>query len=267
MAHIPNPDDTGTDRELLSLLESGLDGRFEKARSKALETLEQKDVLAFWLQATGDGTALDSTPSEVTSPNTTPQITYLAGFDDDLEYPQVTQLTRQLFGHHLGVLTDGRPADISNQAALNQLGADTPQLARWLSNASNADPVDYPIPGSLSTRLEQAGAMLSDSDLTVFWLQVLTSDGTIRHTVSTNNGDQPYPQEDIQSTVEAPVAYVMGVPDDLSKTTHATILSYLFAQHALVGANTADVDLETFCEESVSMALDAGYHEETMSDI
>ncbi|MFC5973409.1 hypothetical protein ACFPYI_18930 [Halomarina salina] len=267
MAHIPNPDANRPDPALVSLLDGGLDASFERARSKALETLDSTDIVAVWLQATGDGTTLDSTPTEVSSPNTTPQITHLAGYADDFEYPQITQLARQLFGHHLGVLTDGRAASLSNQDALTQIGSDITQFARMLSEASDAAPVDYPIRGSLSTRLEQATDVLSDSDLTLFWLQVLRSDGTIRSIVSTSGDEQPFPQEAIDSMIESPIAYVMGVPNELPPTTQTTILSHSFAQHALVGANTAAVDLETFSEEAVSIALEAGYHEEVMSDI
>lgn len=267
MAHLPDPNTTGPDQALVSLLNKGVDAGFEKARSKALETLESEDILAVWLQATGDGTQLDSTPRDAPSPRTTPHISHLAGFDDDLEFPQVSQLARHLFGHHLGVLTNANVPTISSRDALHQLGTDVCQLADELSKASGAAPVDYSIRAPLSTRLDQAADLLSDSDLTVFWLQVLTSDGTIRTAISTNGGEQPYPPTDIDSTTEAPIAYVMGVPEGLYPSNQTVILSQLFAQHALVGAHTADIDIKTFCEDSLSMALEAGYHREVMDDI
>lgn len=260
MEGFPQSDPHTRDEVLASLLNDGTGMEFARTRNHALETLETSDVLAFRVLAVGDGTPLDAAPAGATPSGSFHQISQLAGYHDGLPPERTSNLARHLFGHHLGTLARPDPTTASPADTIERVGADVSAFAGHLYEDSTGASVRDPSQVALSTRLEQAGRLLTDPSLTLFWMQVLTDDGVVRSTGSEPTADRSSGERD--TVFDYSVNSVLGVPDRLPSLYRTTILSQLFAQHALLGSAIAGVDVDTFCEEAVSTALDAGYHED-----
>jgi hypothetical protein len=114
-----------------------------------------------------------------------------AGFDDTLDYQEVSQITHQLFAHHIGTIVTPAHESISDRAALDNILDPAVEYATDLhgepttanvdidTNADGADweDVEYPRPQSLDDALEDGRSLLNSELVAYFWLQVLCDVG------------------------------------------------------------------------------------------
>jgi len=257
---------TNPDSTLAEILAAGVDDPFVEGRQTAREYLEDPDILAFSVQVIGDGSRLAQAPEGASTPQTYHQTAHLAGYHDDLAYPQLAQLARQLYAHQLGVFTNhtlpGKdPGTICREFVSGIVGVVQQAYPRYDPEAQ-----PYPEPVGFADRIDQATTLLADPPLTQYWVQVLgESEGQIVKIDGTAATDES--SDDVETFQDHPIRYIHGTLPTLPAATKQSLVTELLTQRLLVGAATAGVAIESFAEECLEIALECGYQYETVDPL
>jgi hypothetical protein len=258
----PTIDLDQADPRLKTALADGLGNQFEQARQEAidkLERLDEKNGLAFWLQVVGDGSPMMSDQESQIERSTLHQVAHVAGYHDELIYPDVAQIAIRLFAHHNGFFSDLRDVREPMQIARK----DVQELISIANQLYPDGAVQYPEPVSIEERCDQAIALLNESDLTTFWFQLLTYEGDITTFSVSSEGETS-----VETWPKHPIEYVHSGPEglaDLELYQQLTVEPLI--QHLFIAARTADKPLDTFGEESVKLAQEHNYFAEEPSDL
>lgn len=264
----PRIDLDEADPRLESLLAGGLGDRFEYSRQQAvdkLERIDEKNGIAFWLQAIGDGSPMENDQESQFKRTSTHQIAYIAGYHDELIYPDIAQIATRLFAHHNGMLSDhsdlrGDPAKTAHE--------DTHDLISIANQLypSEQDPdntVQLPELASMEERCNQAIALLNESDLTTFWLQLLTYEGEMTTFSVSSEG-----KTSVETWPKHPIEYIhCGVEGMRDPELRQQLFFGPLIQHIFVAARTADQPLDKFAERCVKLAFEYGYYAEEMTKL
>ncbi|MFC5971384.1 hypothetical protein ACFPYI_08595 [Halomarina salina] len=256
---------TVPDPTLVEILTDGVDDPFVEGRQTAREYLEDPDVLAFSVQAIGDGSRLAQAPEGASEPQTYHQTAHLAGYHDDLAYPQVAQLARQLYAHQLGVFTNHTLPGTDPETVCREF---VDGIVDWVQQAyPRYDPEaqPYPEPVGLADRIDQATTLLADPPLTQYWVQVLgESEGQI---VQVDGSADSESSDGVKTFQDHPIRYIHGTLPTLQVDTKQALVNELLTQRLLVGAGTAGVAIESFAEECLEIAIECGYQYETIDPL
>jgi hypothetical protein len=247
------PDPTTADPTLASVLDQAANPEFETLREQARELLTQDNLIAFWLQAAGDGSTLSQSKGDAIEQATPYQMTFVNGFDDDLMYPMVNEISTEIAAHHNGVWAFD---DVSK----NQLKPQTQQIARTANTLygddSSTDPVQLPRSDSFSEQREHASTLLATEDLTIFWFQGMTTEDLVHIS-----------EEEISVVGDYPIEFQMGGRPALrdSPQLMSDLTQVGLAQHLFVGAAIAEQSVEPFAQDSLDITFENQYQKENIS--
>jgi hypothetical protein len=232
------------DSRLAQLATTGHDDAFEQGRQQAIELLETSNIAGFWLQTVGNGTPQDASPRDPAELNLEHHPTHLAGYADDLEFPQVAAIARQLCGHHFGLWTVPRGRTDLEAVCTEQVDTLLP-YAKQL-DARLPDRFQYPDAAPLNRRISQATDLLESDTLTHAWLQVLMDSEAARTLVSI--GPDETGEWTVDHTTALEIEYLVCIPKAMSVDYSQHLKQEQLVQHLVVGARTTGLDLEAFAD-------------------
>jgi hypothetical protein len=252
-----------TDPALTEILNEGVDDDFHNGRAEAIEKLESLDVAGFWLQAVGDGSPLATADHDHLETKTPHRMAWEAGFDDSLDYQEVSRIAHQLFAHHIGIKVTPTHGSVSDRAALNNFLQPAIEYATDFYGSATAtddsaddwDEIQYPRPTSLEDALEDARSLVDTEPVTYFWLQVLCDVGDSNFVLQVGGpvGETP------NTFVDHPIEYVVGIPHALSPDDEVALNLQALAQHLTYGARATDSSVAEFADAALEMALELEY--------
>lgn len=261
------------DPRLAGFLTDGPDEQFEQVRQDAIDALSQSDVVAIWLQAIGDGTPLDHARENAIEQRTPHNVLSLAGYDDDLTHPEISQIVLQLFTHHVCVFTSvpRRRSPAAGIEAFEQQGREAIRNTLDLSTAAaeqmyvsaNSDSdigtetvADLFEPRSLVEQRERAIAILDQEELATFWVQVMTRSELVSlHIPGIDEAGQPT----IDKMPDSPVEYFQARPTNADFELAQQLAMETAGQHHYVAATALEQPIESIAEQAIEMALESGY--------
>lgn len=262
----PNPPDLehGPDPDpgLVALLDTEFDEAFHDGRDDAIEKLSSLDIAALWLQAVGDGSPLDAASHDPLETKTPHRMAWQAGFDDTLDHHKITQISHQLFAHHLGTIVTPVGKSVSDRAALDNILQPSLEYATDLyggedNPAEEWEAVQYPRPTSLDDTTENARSLLETDSLSYFWMQILCDTGSSSFVMQV--GATAEEEESPTMFIDHPIEYVVGIPRALNTAGEMDLSMQSLAQHLSYGARATDESLDEFSEKALNMTLDLGY--------
>lgn len=254
------------DPALVDILDEDVDEDFHNGRAEAIEKLETLDIAAFWLQAVGDGSPLETAANDTLETSTPHQMAWEAGFDDTLDHQEVSRIAHQLFAHHIGVLVTPARESVSDRAALDNFLDPSVEYANNLYGDATADDADdsekdawnkiqYPRPAPLDNTLKDARSLLDTESVAYFWLQVLCDVGDSSFVMQVGGPSAETPN----LFVDHPIEYVVGIPHALGPTDEMNLNLETLAQHLSYGARATDESVEQFASNALEMALEMEY--------
>jgi hypothetical protein len=246
------------DPRLAAILADEPDEAVQTCLDQSREKLQTLDVAAFWLQAVGDGTPLESgyTRLDAISPDTSHNVAWLAGYDNSLGFQSVAQITTQLFAHHLGVVTSPEPS-VSDRAALDEVITKSTQMANTLYREVSPEKRPDPTLASLDAQVKRARSILDPDLVSHYWLQILCDFDDA--SVVIGLGATPGNDESPTAWIDHPIEYFVCIPPALSQQLEQILHLRSLGQHQFVGAHTTDQSIEQFGTQAREMTLDNLY--------
>lgn len=242
------------DPELVKLATDGHDDAFEQGRQQAIELLDTTDIAGFWLQTVGYGTQQDASPRDGAELQLEHQPTHLAGYADDLEFPQVAAIARQLCGHHIGLWTVPRGRTDLDALCTEMVEGLLPYATQL--DARIPDTYQYPDAAPLNRRLSQATQLLESDALTHAWLQIMLDSEDARTLVSIGPDETGEWTVDHGTALE--VEYLTCIPKAMPIEYSQQLKNEQLVQHLVVGARTTGLDLDVFGEHVADAMLETG---------
>lgn len=242
------------DARLVEALDEGPDERWEEVRQQALDAVTHDDLLAVWFQAVGDGSPLPQAQGSEIERATPYQMTFTAGFDDDLQYQDVLTTSNRLYSHHNGVWI--RPELVSGSVE-TQLETDFQRYEEGAKRFYGEDTsnIQLPTAASLDEQRDQIVSLLESGDLSLFWVQAVIPE---THMIVSDGISQVFSDE--------PINYHIGGHPSLQGTELDEQLTQVaVTQHLFASACIADQPLGQFSDHMLQMILDNGYQYESVS--
>lgn len=286
----PNPKRPSEPDPALKTVLTANDPAFERGRRTALDLLEPADatVLAFWLQAVGDGTPLPPARHDPAEQALYHQVANVAGYHDKATADDIATLSRWLYAHHLGIWTvHDEPSKTPEEIFRESMTMLTPTTQQQFSSVPKEG--QYPADISFEACLEQAQALLA-ADLTFFWLQVVTvpkgsptvyiDRDVIEHSPA-NSCDRSSSGITIDSDADGDtenddpyftlgrqdIDYVIGRPTALGMQHYKLLITQFLIQHQFVAAQTADESIDALGRHAIGLALANEYISEQPSSL
>jgi hypothetical protein len=241
--------------QMLQIAEQSVSPGFKQRLQEAKEISSSNEISGLWVQAVGDGTPLSACPKTPFIEVTPHQVAYINALDDSLSSKDATEITYQLFAHHLGLVTAWNtetPSIKETQAMIDIITRIAEQYSESLRRENNSLSGDEP----LTTQKSRAKKILEE-ELSYFWLQV-ASPGGVAFGIAKGHVDE--------STLGFEIEWVNAYRDYLKNQPQERV-SYLpkefLAQHCLVAAESQGISPTQFANDCLEMATGfAQQHEE-----